>query len=83
MMGRPERHVHRVAEARVLEHRQSLVVVHREHHVVVRQRARHEHRIGGHRAVDQHARRAGALDGGLDDVAIFACRGGRFRRRAD
>ena len=69
--GQPQRHVHRVAEAGVLEHRQALVVVHGQHHVVVRQRARHEHGVGRQRAVDQHAGGARALDGGRDHVAVL------------
>jgi hypothetical protein len=67
-----ERHVDRVAESRVLEHGQPLVVVHREHDIVVRQMARHEHRIRGQRAVHEHPRAARALDRGRDDVGVFA-----------
>ncbi len=53
----PERDVDGVAEAGVLEHRQTLIVVHGQHHVVAREVARHEQRIGGQRAVDVEAQR--------------------------
>ena len=46
--GQAERDVDRVAKARVLEHRQALVVVHREHCILVT-RGRRERRVRRHR----------------------------------
>ena len=69
--GQTERHVHGVSETGMFEHRQALVVVHGQHRVVVRQRARHEYGVGGYRAVHEHPRGAGAFDGGRDHVAVF------------
>src|SRR3989441_5377960 len=44
-----ERDVHAAAEARVLQHRQSLVVIHGEHAIGLAQPLGHEQRIGGER----------------------------------
>ena len=41
-----ERHVHCLAEGRVLQRRQALVVVHREHDVRIGQLPRREYRVG-------------------------------------
>ena len=53
-----ERHVDARAEARVLQHRQALIVIHREHRVGVAQAVRMKQRIGRQRTdhvVTSHA----------------------------
>ena len=45
-----ERHIDGLVEARVFDHRQALVVVHRQHRIEVGQNARHEGRVGRQRA---------------------------------
>ena len=69
-----ERHVDAVAEARRLEHRQALVVVHRDDRVVVARVLRHEHGVGRQRPVrTSRCRRARDLgDGRRDHVDLLA-----------
>ena len=65
--GQAERHVHGVAEAGVLDHRQALVVEHREHCIGLLQHVRREGGVGGRGADQLHAslaqcvRSAGAM----------------------
>ena len=68
----PERDVHATAEARVLQHRQSLVVIHGEHAIGLAQPLGHEQRIGGNRplGVDAAGDRSG--DRGRDHLHVFA-----------
>ena len=68
-----ERHVDAVAEARRLEHRQSLVVIHRDDRVVAARVLGDEHRVGGQRAGDASNRcRARVGDRRRDDVDLLA-----------
>ena len=55
-----ERHVDAVAEARGFQHRQALVVVHRDDRVEALRDVGHEHRVGGKRAGRRRAPRARA-----------------------
>src|SRR4051812_48717852 len=73
-----ERDVHAAAEARVLQHRQSLVVVHGEHRICRAQPLRYEERVGGNRppGIDALAHRLG--DGGRDHLDVLAAKMARF-----
>ena len=48
--GQAQGDIHRLAEARKLEYRQSLVVIHRKHGIVRIKDGRYKRRIGGQRA---------------------------------
>ena len=67
----PERYIDAAAEARVLENRQSLVVVHRQHAIEIPQPVGIEQRIGRQRAGQLHALAAQLFDYGDDYVDFF------------
>jgi hypothetical protein len=67
-----QRDVHASAEARVLEHRQTLVVVHREHRVRLLEAVRHEQRVGRHRPERIDAGLSRRLDRRRDHLGILA-----------
>ena len=67
-----KRHVDRVAEARVLDHRQALVVVHREHRVGALERGGRECRVRRQRAGDSDAACREGLDRRPDHVDLLA-----------
>ena len=67
-----ERHVDAAAEARGLQHRQALVVVHRDDGIVAARDVRNEHRVGGQRAATSRPARAHACDRRRDDVDLLA-----------
>ncbi|OAX65640.1 hypothetical protein A6R71_07360 [Xanthomonas translucens pv. arrhenatheri] len=54
-VGQAQGQVHRLLEAAVLEHRQSLVVVHRQHRIDAGQFLRQERGVGRQRAEQAHA----------------------------
>ena len=68
----PERHVDARAEARVLEHGQALVVVHREHRIGFAQALGIEKRVGGQRPDDVVARGAQRVEHRRDDFDFLA-----------
>ena len=72
MKGQAERHVDRLAEARMLDHRKPLVVVHRKHRVRARQGGRRECRISGNRAGDGKATRTQRSDSRRNDFDFLA-----------
>src|SRR4051812_20401502 len=63
-----EGHVDAAAEGSVLEHRQALVVVHRQHGVGVLEALRHEQGVGRNRSGGVYA---GRLDRRCDDVLVL------------
>src|SRR5258708_9942002 len=70
--GQAERDVDAAAEARVLQHRQPLVVIHRQHAVGLAQALGHEQRIRGDRPLGVDARAGGARDGRRDHLDVLA-----------
>jgi len=64
----------------VFDDRQPLVVVHREHRVVVGEDVRHEYRIRRHRAVRRDTAHAHALDGGRNDAHLLIAHVAAFAR---
>ena len=66
-----ERHVDRALEAGVLDDRQSLIVIHREHCVVACEHLWHEYRVGRQRPVGADAGGAQALDRRGDDARLL------------
>jgi hypothetical protein len=72
-VGQAERDVHGVAEGRVLEHRQSLVVIHREHGVgIARVRAAGTAVSAGSGPSQPHALRAQRIEHRRDDIDLLA-----------
>ena len=67
-----ERHVHAVTEGRVFQHRQALIVEHRQHRVVLRHDLGNEQRVGGHRTVHVDALGTRTLDRGGDQFDLLA-----------
>ena len=76
----PERDVDRMAEACVLEHRQALVVVHREHRVVAREARGHECGVRRERPFDVVTGGAQLCDRGRDLVDFLAPEVAAFTR---
>src|SRR5258706_1890630 len=70
--GQAERDVDAAAEARVLQPRQPLVVIHRQHAVARAQALGHEQRIRGDRPLGVDARPGGARDGRRDHLDVLA-----------
>ena len=69
--GQSQGNVDGLTEAGVLEHRQSLVVIHGQHGVVAFEMARHEQRVRRYRAVHIQALCARLRDGRIDDAQFF------------
>src|SRR5260221_13317572 len=76
--GQAERDVDAAAEARILQHRQALVVIHRQHAVGLAQALGHEQRIRGDRPLGVDARPGGARDGRRDHLDVLAPAGARL-----
>ena len=78
--GQAERHIHAGAEARKLEHRQALVVIHGEHAIDVGEQARLEQGVGRVRAARFDAERADAFERRGDEVAFLGTQMPAFAR---
>lgn len=66
-----ECHVHRVTEACVLECRQTLIVIHREHCIAACEFTRYERGIRRQRTERIDAGRTSRCDGGCDHCSVF------------
>ena len=75
-----ERDVNAVAEARGFEHRQTLVVVHRDNGVVTARDIRHKYRVGGNRSGDVVTLRTSVDDRRSNDIDLFASKMSSFAR---
>src|SRR5438132_8216730 len=73
-----ERDVHAAAEARVLQHRQSLVVIHGEHAIGLAQPLGHEQRVGRNRALGVDAAGDRGGDRRRDHFQVLAAEVTRF-----
>src|SRR5882762_529902 len=67
-----EGHVHAASEARVFEHRETLVVVHGERAIGGAQPLRHEQRVRGNRTPRRDPRGRGGGNGRRDDLDVLA-----------
>ena len=67
-----QRDVHAAPEACMLQHRQTLIVVHRQHRVALRQAMRREQRIRRQRFAHIHALRTQFIQYGDHNVELFA-----------
>src|SRR5438477_5321754 len=68
----PEGEVHAAAEARVLQHRQPLVVIHGEHGIGLTHALGHEQGVGGNRTLGIDAAGARRGDRGRNDLHVLA-----------